>query len=98
MRMLQATVASLVLVAAASEAEALNLRVREVGRSREAGGVTITYEVENASVDAVRLGRAELHLTDPFGRRLDIVPILAPTHPLERGEAAFLRARTQEDR
>ncbi|MGH7364067.1 MAG: hypothetical protein ACREKA_10000 [Candidatus Methylomirabilales bacterium] len=98
MRMLQATVASLVLVAAATEADALNLRVREVRRSREAGTVTITYEVENASVDAVRLGRAELQLTDPFGRRLDIVPILAPTHPLERGEAAFLRARTQESR
>ena len=98
MRMLQATVASLVLVAAATEADALNLRVREVRRSREAGTVTITYEVENASVDAVRLGRAELQLTDPLGRRLDILPILAPTHPLERGEAAFLSARTQESR
>ncbi len=96
MRMLQATVASLVLVAAATEGDALNLRVREVRRSREAGAVSITYEVENASVDAVRLGRAELQLTDPFGRRLEIVPILAPTHPLERGEAAFLSARTQE--
>ncbi|MBI4413022.1 MAG: hypothetical protein HY576_01470 [candidate division NC10 bacterium] len=96
MRMLQATVASLVLVAAATEADALNLRVREVRRSREAGVVTITYEVENASVDAVRLGRAELQLTDPLGRRLDILPILVPTHPLERGEAAFLSARTQE--
>ncbi len=94
--MLRAAVVSLILVAAATEAEALNLKVREVRRSREAGAVTITYEVENASVDAVRLGRAELQLTDPFGRRLDILPVLVPTHPLERGEAAFLSARTQE--
>lgn len=96
MRALQAAVVSVILVAAATEADALNLKVREVRRSREAGIVTLTYEVENASVDAVRLGRAELHLTDPSGRRLDILPLFAPTHPLERGEAAFLRARTQE--
>jgi len=98
MRTLQATVVSLILLATATEAVALNLRVREVRRNREAGIVTITYEVENASVDTVRLGRAELQLTDPHGRRLDIFPLYPPTQPLERGEAAFLRARLQETR
>ena len=96
MRTLQATVMSLILIATATEAAALNLKVREVRRIREAEVATITYEVENASVELVRLRRAELLLTDALGRRLDILPLSVPTHLLERGEAAFLRARTQE--
>ncbi len=70
-----------------------------------AGFVTITYEVENASVqaqsiseDAVRLDRAELELTDPLGRRLEIIPLVTPTHRLERGEAVFLGVRVHETR
>lgn len=105
MRTLQATVTGLLLVVAASEADALNLKVREVRRSREAGVVTITYEVENASVqarsvseDALRLDRAELELTDPFGRRLDIITLVVPTHRFDRGEGVFLRARVEETR
>jgi hypothetical protein len=98
MRAVQGIATSLIVALAAGDAEALNLRVREVRRSREAGVVTFTYEVENASVDAVRLGRAELQLTDPLGRRLDIVSILVPSHPLDRGEAIFLRAQTEERR
>lgn len=96
MRPVQGIATSLLVALAAADAEALNLRVREVRRSREAGVVTLTYEVENASVDAVRLGRAELHLSDPLGRRVEILPLFVPVHPLERGEAIFLRAQTEE--
>ncbi|MGH7407919.1 MAG: hypothetical protein ACREKF_07940, partial [Candidatus Methylomirabilales bacterium] len=98
MRTLQATVVSLILFATAAEVAALNLKVREVRRSRDAGVVSLMYEVENASVHAVRLERAELQMTDPLGRRLDILPLLIPIHPLERGEATFLRARVLETR
>jgi hypothetical protein len=105
MRALRAAGVGLILIAAANQAEALNFKVREVRRSREAGIVTITYEVENASVqgesiseDSVRLNRAELELADPLGRRLDIIPVSVPRHPLERGEAVFLRAQTDESR
>ncbi|MBI3002659.1 MAG: hypothetical protein HYY54_03380, partial [candidate division NC10 bacterium] len=90
---LRAAGVGLILISVANQAEALSFKVREVRRSREAEVVTITYEVENASVqaesvseDAVRLNRAELELTDPFGRRLDILPLVVPTHRFDRGE------------
>lgn len=98
MRALRAAGVGLTLIGAANQAEALHLKVREVRRTREAWTVTITYEVENASVETVRLDRAELQLTDPLGRRLDVVPVFVPTHPLARGEAVLLRARTDESR
>lgn len=98
MRTLQATVVSLTLVVTATAAEALNLKVQEVRQSREAGTITFTYEVENASVDAVRLGRAELEFSDALGLRLEILRLFIPSQPLERGEAVVLSARIQESR
>lgn len=72
--------------------EPVNIRVREVRRETQGQGLSIVYEVENASVRRWDLRRIEVHVFDRDGRRIDIIrPIVALTR-MERYDVEFIRA------
>lgn len=73
--------------------EYMNIRVREVRRETQAQGLSIVYELENASVRRWGLRRVEAHVFDRDGRRIGLFrPASALSH-LERGDVEFIRAR-----
>ncbi|MFQ5961440.1 MAG: hypothetical protein ACE5MG_08575 [Candidatus Methylomirabilales bacterium] len=74
------------------EAEAVNIRVREVRRDRQASGLSIVYELRNASVDPWDLRRVELHVFDRDDRRLDLLRPTAALRRLQREDIEFVRA------
>lgn len=75
------------------EAEAVNIRVREVSRERQREGLLVVYELRNASVDRWDLRRVELHVFDRNDRRLDLLRPLTRLGRLEREDVDFIRAR-----
>lgn len=76
-----------------STREPVNIRVREVRRETQAQGLSIVYELENASVRRWDLRRVEAHVFDRDGRRIGLFrPALTRFH-LERADVEFIRAR-----
>ncbi|MFQ5803142.1 MAG: hypothetical protein ACE5JQ_09635 [Candidatus Methylomirabilales bacterium] len=107
MRMLMATIIGLLFLGtlglqtgmaaqsrtADSTHEPVNIRVREVRRETQAQGLSIVYELENASVRRWGLRRVELHVFDRDDRRIGLVRPASALSYLERGDVEFVRAR-----
>jgi len=104
MRTLTATVIGLVLLGMLSlrEAEAssdhlkkccANIRVREVSRQMQPDGLSVVYEIQNASVDRWDLLRVEVHLFDQTGRRIGLLRPTTSLTRLEWEDVDFIRVR-----
>lgn len=93
MRTLVGTILGLMVLGtlALQEVEAVNIRVREVRRERRAEGLSIVYELHNASVDRWDLHRIEVHLFDTLDRRLELLRPTSPLRRLEREDVEFIR-------
>ncbi len=74
-------------------AAAVNILVREVRREREADGLTVVYELHNASVDRWDLRRVEIHVFDRLGRRLTLLRPRPTITRLERDDIELIRGR-----
>lgn len=75
------------------EAEAVNIRVREVRREAQAQGLSIVYELENASVRRWDLNRVEVHVFNQKGRRIDLLRPIATLTRMERYDVELIRVR-----
>lgn len=95
MRTLAGTIIGLALLGMVGplEAEAVNIRVREVRRETQAQGLTIVYELENASVKRWDLNRVEVHVFDRKGRRVDLLRPIATLTRMERYDVELIRVR-----
>ncbi|MFQ5848048.1 MAG: hypothetical protein ACE5IQ_10335 [Candidatus Methylomirabilales bacterium] len=95
MRTLIATLIGLVLLGMLGprEAEAINIRVREVRQQRQAEGLSVVYELQNASVDRWDLRRVEVHVFDQIGRRIELLRPVTTLGRLEREDVELIRAR-----
>ncbi len=74
-------------------AEAVNILVREVRREEQAEGLSVVYELQNASVDRWDLRRVEVHVLDRLGRRLTLLRPITTLARLEREDVAFIQTR-----
>jgi len=75
------------------DAEAINIRVREVSREPQPEGLVLVYELQNASVDRWDLRRVEAHIFDHTGRRLDLLRPFTALSRLERDDVEFIRTQ-----
>jgi hypothetical protein len=75
------------------DAEAINIRVREVSREPQPEGLVLVYELQNASVDPWDLRRVEAHIFDHTGRRLDLLRPFTTLSRLERDDVEFIRTQ-----
>lgn len=73
--------------------EAVNILVREVRRERQPEGLSVVYELRNASVDRWDLRRVEVHVFDHTGRRMTLLRPVTTLARLEREDVEFIRAR-----
>ncbi len=76
-----------------STREPANIHVKEVRRETQAEGLSIIYELANASVKRWDLNRVEVHVFDRDGRRIGLVRPFLTLSRLERGDVEFIRAR-----
>ncbi len=75
------------------QGEAVNILLREVRRQMQPEGLSIVYEIQNASVDRWDLRRIEVHLFDEGGRRVGLLRPVITLSRLEREDVEFIRAR-----
>lgn len=87
----------LVIILWSQPALAINIRVREVRREHLEGEVTFVYEVENDSVDRVRLHQVEAHVFDRQGRRVELQRPFLDLNPMRPGDVAFLQVRLKAE-
>jgi hypothetical protein len=95
MRTLSGTVVGLLLLGLVQmrDAEAINIRVREVSREPQPQGLALVYELQNASVDRWDLRRVEAHVFDRDGRRLDLSYPVFRLSRLERDDVELVRTQ-----
>lgn len=74
-------------------AEGVNILVREVRQEKRPEGLSVVYELQNASVDRWDLRRVELHVFDRLGRRLTLLRPITRLARLEREDVDFIEAR-----
>jgi hypothetical protein len=95
MRTLSGTVVGFLLLGLVQihDAEAINIRVREVSREPQPQGLMLVYELTNASVDRWDLRRVEAHVFDRNGRRIDLSYPVTRLSRLERDDVEFIRTQ-----
>lgn len=71
----------------------VNIRVREVSRQMQPEGLSVVYELENASTNRWDLLRVEVHLFDQTGRRIGLLRPVTSLTRMEREDVEFIRTR-----